>query len=187
MAGLNFEYATVDVKQTILDALKVELPKLGFGNVRVLKSDPQSPSEIPCIGINRVSDDESNMSIGDNHGTSYDGSTQIYKTEQGTFFSESMEVRVWHTNADQRDELYRAVKAILFAYRMSWVELGLRNVTLRMGRDEQDSSMQNAPVVVYWSVITMSYMNPLNVDIIESVAPISAVTNNGGLEGGDNP
>lgn len=188
MAGLDFLFDTVDVKQSIVDALKVELPKLKFDNVRVLKSDPQSPTEIPCIGINRVSDDETNMSIADSIGNSYNGATQVYSTQQGTFFAESMEVRVWHTNSDERDALYRAVKAIMFAYRMHWVEKGLLNVTLRMGRDEQDSSMQNAPTVVYWSVITMSYVNPLNVDILSDVAPISAVTDNGNLaQGGNTP
>lgn len=183
MADIEFDYATIDVKQELVDILKAQLPKKGFRDVRVLKSDPALPSELPCIGINRISDDETQMSIGDSIGASYDG-TGEFRHQQGTFFNESMEVRIWHTNADQRDALYLTLRAILFAFRLPLVEKGLRNVTLRMGRDEQDSTMQFAPSVIYWSTITLTYANPLNVDIIEDVEPISAVIDNGTVEGG---
>lgn len=178
---MNFNFATLDVKAEVTEAFKVELPKFGFKNVKVLKSDPQSPSELPCVGVNRANDDEANMSIADSHGNEYDTGTQTYTTQQGTFFSEAVEIRVWHTNADERDKLYRTVKGILFAYRLNWVEKGLLNVSLRGGRDEQDSSMTNAPTVMYWSVITMVYLNPLNVDITETIAAITDITDNGAM------
>jgi hypothetical protein len=176
---LNFNYDTVDVKQEMVDAFKLALPKFNYATVKVLKADPQSPAELPCIGINRANDDETSVSMADFHGADYDATTKIYTTTQGTFFSESMEIRVWHTNADERNKLYNVVRAILFAYRQSWVAQGLINVTLRAGRDEQDSSMSQAPTVLYWSVINMMYLNPLNVDVIDTVDPISAVPNNG--------
>lgn len=178
---INFDYGTVDVKDEVIGALKINLPKFGFGKVKVLGSDPQSPSELPCVGINRANDDEANMSIADHHGDDYDGTSGTYVTQQGTFFSESVEIRVWHTNADERDKLYKVVKAILFTYRLAWVEKGLLNVSLRGGRDEQDSSMTNAPTVIYWSVITMVYLNPLNVEITESVEGITDFTVNTAL------
>jgi hypothetical protein len=181
MPPMNFNFDTVDVKSEVVKAFKTELSAHGFANVKVLKSDPQSPAELPCIGVNRASDDETSMSMADSHGISYDAATSIYTTEQGTFFSESVEIRVWHTNADERDKLYLIVKAILFAYRFEWVKLGLINLSLRGGRDEQDSTMQNAPTVMYWSVINMVYLNPLNVDILETIAPITAVTDSGTL------
>lgn len=176
--NIAFNYGTVDVKGEVIAALKIALPKFNFSKVKVLGADPNTPAEMPCVGINRASDDETNQSIADFHGEEYTSGTQTYVTQQGTFFSESVEIRVWHTNADERDKLYAAVKAILFAYRLTWVERGLLNVSLRAGRDEQDSSMENAPVVIYWSVITMSYLNPLNVEITDTVGAIEDITVN---------
>lgn len=174
MADFTFEH--VDVKTEILNALIEQLPKFGFNNVKVLKADPQSATEIPCIGINRVDDSETQNQIADAVDTRYDSTTQTYYQVFGTFFSESIEVRVWHTNADERDKLYRTVKAILVAMRSTLVEKGLLNITLRTGRDEQDSSMQQAPMVLYWSAITMSYLNPLDVTFTEVVPAITSVT-----------
>jgi hypothetical protein len=173
---MDFDFKTVDVKEELVQALKSTLPKFNFGAVKVIKSDPQTHTEMPCIGINRISDDESNQSIGDHHGQDYNSTTKVYVTEQGTFFSEAVEVRVWHTNADKRDELYNVVKAVLFAIRLPLVQKGLINVTLGGGRDEQDSSMQNAPLVIYWSAITMRYLNPMNVEVYENVEAISDIT-----------
>jgi hypothetical protein len=73
------------------------------------------------------------------------------------------------------------VKAILFAFRIPLVEKGLLNVSLRGGRDEQDTTMQHAPTPIYWSTITMTYLNPLNVEIVEIVEPISGFTGAGTL------
>jgi len=176
MATFSFEH--VDIKSELLEAFKVELPKFGFAKVKVIKADPQSASELPCIGINRVDDSESSQSMGDFAGSQYDTTTNKNYTVRGTYFQESVEVRVWHTNADERDKLYRHVKAILLANRLPLVEKGLLNITLRGGRDEQDSSMQQAPMVLYWSTITMSYLNPLDVTFEEVVAPISAIISN---------
>lgn len=171
---MSFE--TVDVKEEILIRLKAELPKFGFGKVKVVKADPQSASEIPCIGINRVDDSESMDTISDHVETRYDDKTKTHYQVFGTYFQESLEIRVWHTNADERDKLYRHVKAILFASRLPLVEKGLMNIKLRSGKDEQDSSMAQAPMILYWAPITMNYMNPLNVTFTELVEPITSIT-----------
>lgn len=173
MADFTFEH--VDVKTKIVTELRNQLPKYEFQNVKVIKADPQSATEIPCIGVNRVDDNEAEQSIADASGNAYDPSTKTYRQFFGTFFQESIEIRVWHTNADERDKLYRVVKASLVALRLKLVEDGLLNLTLRSGRDEQDSSMAQAPMVLYWSTITMSYLNPMDVTFTDEVEPISAI------------
>ena len=185
MAAFTFEH--VDVKEEILQVMKKQLPGFGFPNVKVLKSDPQSSSEIPCIGINRVDDSESEQSISDAVTTHYDQATQTYYQVFGTYFSESVEVRVWHTNADERDKVYRHVKAMLVALRLPLVEKGLLNISLRTGRDEQDSSMSQAPMVLYWSAITMSYLNPMDVTFTEVVPAITAFNTPMSMDTGTGP
>ena len=178
---MNYTYAMVDVKDEVFNILRAELPKHGFVDVKVLKSDPQTPAELPCVGINRISDEETNQTINDGVGTTYNKDTKEYTIIKGTFFSEAVEIRVWHTHADQRDILYRTVKAILFAYRQELVNKGLINISLRGGRDEQDTTMAHAPMVLYWGTITMSYLNPLNVEIVEIADIITDFTDVGGI------
>jgi hypothetical protein len=173
---MAFTFDTVDIKTELVTKLKTELPKFGFSNVKVIKADPQSASELPCVGINRVDDSENTNQIADAVDTRYDSVNGKYYQVFGTYFQESVEIRVWHTNADERDKLYRHVKAILFASRLPLVEKGLLNITLRSGKDEQDSSMQQAPMVLYWAPITMNYLNPMNVEFQELVQPISSIT-----------
>jgi hypothetical protein len=178
---MSFTFQTVDVKSELVASLRAALISFGYtgdNNVRVIKADPQSPSEIPCIGLNRTDDSESSQSIADSEGTLYNKDTQELDTFYGTFFSESIEIRIWHTNADERDKLYLAVRATLFATRTDLVSKGLLNLTLRGGRDEQDSTMSQAPMVLYWSTITMTYLNPLDVHFMSTVAAITAVPGN---------
>ena len=180
----TFTFTTVDVKQELVTRLKDGLAKLGYigkGTVRVLKADPQSPTEIPCIGINRADDSESSQSIADGYGTLYDQITKENKTFYGTFFSEAQEIRIWHTNSDEREKLYLAVKALLFGMRYDLSQMGLTNFNLRSGRDEQDSTMAQAPMVLYWATLTMSYLNPLDVSFTDIVEPISDIVDNSTL------
>jgi hypothetical protein len=169
----TFEY--IDMKDELVNALKAGLLAFSFGAVKVLKSDPQSPAEIPCIGINRIDDNENERTLGDFSDADYDKDTKTYTTEYGTFFAEAVEVRVWHVNADERDKVYRTVKAILFAARIDLVQKGVLNISLRSGKDEQDTTMTQAPMALYWASITMSYLNPLDVHITEAVEPITAI------------
>lgn len=182
MADFTFEY--VDVKQALVDALKDQLPKMGYPTVKVIKSDPATASEIPCIGINRVDDSEDQQSIANAEGNYYDKDTQTYYETFGSYFSESMELRIWHTNADERDNLYAAMKAILLAQRLPLVQQGLLNISLRGGRDEQEVSGDQAPIAIYWSTITMSFLNPLDVTFTQTASAITAVPVTSNLQGG---
>lgn len=182
--SLNFDYSHVDVKTELVTILKAELQNKGLPTVKVLRSDPKSPAEMPCIGINRVDDTETSQSMGDVTGNDFDAVTSTYTNQFGTFFSEAVEIRIWHTNADERDKLYRLMKAIVFAYRMTLVEKGLLNITMRGGRDEQDNTMQHAPDVIYWSTITMSYLNPLDINVRETVSAITDILDNGQMNNG---
>lgn len=184
MTTYRFEH--VDTKNELMRFLNQELPKFGFRNVKVLTGDPTTPAELPCIGINRLDDSESNQSIGDMAGEHYDEKAKVHYRTHGTYFQESLELRIWHTNAGERDKLYRHLKAILIAIRMELVKRGLRNLTLRSGKDEQDSTGQNAPVPIYWSTITLSAMNPLDVTFEEIIEPISAIAVNADVFEGAN-
>lgn len=182
---MAYSFDSIDVKKTLVALLKSELPKFGYGGnrtVKVIPADPASPADLPCVGVNRTDDSETAESIADANGTSYDEATQIYTDYRGNFFSESIEVRIWHTNADERDALYQTVKGVLVAVRPDLVAQGLINLTLRAGRDEQDASMQNAPMVIYWTTITMNYLNPISVEYTQVIEPISAVPDNGVLK-----
>jgi hypothetical protein len=172
---LTYTFEHVDTKSELVNRLKSELPKFGFSNVKVLKSDPAAPSELPCIGINRLDDSETSQSIADVAGDYFDKETKVYYKTYGTYFQESLEIRIWHTNADERDRLYRHLKAILLAIRLPLVEQGLRNLTLRTGRDEQEVTGQNAPVAIYWSTINLSALNPLDVTFEEVTEAITAI------------
>jgi hypothetical protein len=172
---MTYSFEHVDTKSELVASLSEELPKFGFGNVKVLKSDPIAPSELPCVGINRLEDSETSQSISDVAGNYYDAETKTYYSTFGTYFQDSLEIRIWHTNADERDRLYRHLKAILLAVRLPLIEKGLQNVSLRTGRDEQDTSGQNAPFPIFWATLTMNSLNPLDVTFEEVIEPISAI------------
>ncbi len=170
----NFTFAHVDVKEELVKTFLQILPKHNFPDIKVIKSDPQTPAEIPCIGINRASDDESNQFLTDTvEAPSYDTVTQEYTVKKGTYFQESIELRVWHTNADMRDKLYPVVKATILAMRETLTSKGLRNINIRGGRDEQDTSMQSAALPLYWASVTISFLNPLEVSIVSIAPPIT--------------
>lgn len=174
----DFSFSYVDVKDEIVQVFKAALPKFGYADVKVLKSDPQSDREIPCLGVNRANTSEDSQSIADASGDVFNPVTKTLTRIRGTFMREAMEVRIWHTNADERDKLFPTMMATLFAMRPGMVEKGILNLTLQNGRDEQDSTMQQAPMVLYWSTVTMSYLNPLDINITEVVPVITAINDN---------
>jgi hypothetical protein len=161
---MDIKYNYVDVKDEIVKALKPEMEPL---KVKVIKADPREQGDIPCIGINRAGDDESNQVIGEEIGDEYDPETDTFTVFKGTYFNETLEMRLWHTNADERDRLYILMKAILFAMRDDLAEKGLRNITLRGGKDEQENNILPQPL--YWSSITMNFLNPLEIERIAGV------------------
>ena len=157
-------YSYVDVKHELVTQLQPLLSAEGYEAIRVIKGDPRAPTEIPCIGINRAGDDETQQVLGEDFGSEYDKSTGKWAEFRGTYFNETVEIRVWHTNADERDKLYTLTKILLFKIRPQLVERGLRNLVLRGGRDEQDNTYP--PYPLYWGTITMNYLNPLEVEIL---------------------
>jgi hypothetical protein len=180
---MTYSFEHVDTKNELVTRIAAELPKFGFNNVKVLKSDPVAPTELPCVGINRLDDSESSQSLSDVAGEYYDKETQTNYRTFGTYFQDSLEIRIWHTNADERDRLYRHLKAILLAIRLPLIEQGLLNVTLRTGRDEQDTSGQNAPFPIFWATLTMNSLNPLDVTFEEVAEPITAIDSGGVFNG----
>ena len=178
----TFTFDYVDVKQELVDALKNVLPAQDYADVKVLKADPQTQAEVPCIGINRVADDEAGTVLADTIAEpEYDPVTKIYTVHRGTYFQESVELRIWHTNADIRDKLYAITKATCLALRERLTCKGLRSITFRGGKDEQDTQMLHAPVPIYWASITLSFMAPLNINItsIEQIISVGDGVPNG--------
>lgn len=150
-----FEY--VDVKSELVRFLRLELQDNGVEGVKVLKSDPREQTEIPCICINRVGDDEANQVLGDDFGE--DTEEEDFS---GTHFQESMEIRLWHQNPDERDKLYILIKALLLNFRSELSEKGLFNISIRGGRDEQDNTYPPHPL--YWATLTLNYINPMSIE-----------------------
>jgi hypothetical protein len=172
----DFTYQYVDVKEESAVIFKDQLPKGGFVDVKVLKSDPFQKAELPCLAITREGDNEECNVIGDQiQAPSYNSTTMEYTVVKGTFFQEHMEYRIWHTNADERDRLYNYVKAVLLYMRERLTEKGILNIVFEGGQDEQDNTMTFASIPIYWGTITMTYLNPLNVQETSIIPPITTI------------
>ncbi|WP_308722499.1 hypothetical protein [Paenibacillus polysaccharolyticus] len=174
------EFNSVDVKEELLQFLKKGF-KENAVRMNVFKSDPQTETELPCVGINRVSDSEAAHILGDFGGDDFDRDALQYSEIHSTHFQESMEVRIWHTNADERERAYRVMKALLMLFRPVAVSKGLLSFGMEAGKDESDFTGQVAPFPVYWASIIISYLNPLDVQVTERVEAISGFTVRGGV------
>lgn len=166
----NYTYLYVDVKDFIAQSLTSELfqSSYGAGKIRVFKSDPLDEMSIPAIGINIISSDEDSSGLGlTTQPPDYDPATGNYTIYQGAYLRESLEVRIFHKNADERDKLRIFTLATLFAVKNDLLQQGLMNITIGGGRDEQDNTLlQSSPLFMH--SITMSYLNPLNVQVIQA-------------------
>lgn len=171
-------YTYVDTKELIVTQLKVALLNQGtdalYENIRVMKSDPKDMAEMPCIGVNLVNGDEDGQGISDTIAeTVYDQTTGLTTEYKGTYFKETIEVRVWHPNPAERDKLRIFVKQVLFGMRRDvLVPAGLLNISQRGGRDEQDNNY--APKVIYWHAENLDYWNPLEAYATSSGTAITA-------------
>lgn len=178
MGALNYTY--IDGKDVLVTKLTELLRAEGYGTVRVFRGDPRLQTDVPCIGINRAGDDEAQQVIGNSFDTVFDDTLGKWVEIEGTYFSETLEIRVWHTNADERDTLYRLTKVMLFAIRNTLAEHGIRNITLRGGRDEQDNTFNPTPM--YWGSILMTYIAPLEVNVqwdkVTSIDVLSTISAN---------
>lgn len=159
-------FEDLDVKTELVDRLQKHYRTMGI-KIRVLKADPRELAEIPCIGINRVGDDESNTMLGGIGGTFQNKTTGVWYRQKSTYFNQSLEIRIWHKNPDERDKIYRYLKAFLFNMRDELEALGLRNITMSGGRDEQENNFP--PFPLYWSVINLRYLQPLDINSVANV------------------
>ncbi|MEC0169912.1 hypothetical protein [Paenibacillus graminis] len=174
------DFNSVDVKERLLQFLKAGFQQAGV-RMNVLKSDPQTAAELPCIGINRIADGEAVHSLGDYAGSDFDKDSLEYSEVYSAYYQESMEVRIWHTNADERERVYRLLKALLMVFRPVIVEQGVRSFTVEGGKDESDFTGQVAPFPVYWASVVISYLNPLDVQVGEMAEIITNIIVNGGI------
>lgn len=170
----TFNY--VNVKKFIYEALDGELRDSGANKIRVFTSDPLDQAYIPGIGINKVglTEDATSSGLGlVSQQPTYNPDTKEYTEYKGAFMQEAVEVRVFHTNPDERDKLAIHVLAILFAVREQLLKLGLREITLSGGRDEQDNVLMSVPLFMH--SITMHYNNPLDVQVTTTVDRVESI------------
>jgi hypothetical protein len=168
----------VDMKTAIQEVIKLGLrdyKKLGVidWDVRVVKADPQGPAELPAIAISRTSDSETNQAIGDIFGYSGDPVSASLTRKHGTDFRETIELRIWTTNSDQRDLLYSMVKRILFDFRhFLTLKYGLVNQAIIGGRDEANH-LQYESHFCYWGVVMFQAENAMQRNSL--VSPLSRI------------
>ena len=160
----------VDMKTAVQDAIRLGLKEYVNSEVmdwkvKVLKADPQGPSQIPSITISRTSDTEVNQSLGDLFGEDHDSEVDMVVKKFGTDFRETLELRIWTANSDQRDLLYSLVKAILFNYRhFLALKYGLVNQQIIGGRDEANH-IQYESHFMYWGVIIFQAENAIQKNV----------------------
>jgi hypothetical protein len=168
-----YAYQYVNMKQFIYEALLAELQSSNMDEIRVFTSDPLDQAYIPGIGINKVGLTEDSPSGGlglVSQPPTYNADTKEYTTYSGVFMQEAVEVRVFHTNADERDKLGITILAVLFAIRTELLKLGIREITLSGGRDEQDNNLMSTPLFMH--AIILHYKNPLDVQVTTLVDAI---------------
>lgn len=173
----QFNYLYTDVKDYIAQAVTSELQQSNYGNgaIRIFKSDPLDEQSLPAIGINMVNLDEDSSGIGlTTQPPTFDQESGLYTTYQGAYMKEIVEVRVFHTNADERDKLRIFTLAVLFAVKNDLLQMGIQNITLSGGRDEQDNTLlQSGPL--FMNSINLSYLNPLDVTVTTSATVVASV------------
>lgn len=174
--GVAYGFQYVDVKQVIYEALMAELSSSDMEIVRVFKSDPIEQAQIPGIGINKIALNEEAATAGlglVSQAPTYKIETHEYTTYSGVYMQEAVETRIFHQNPDERDKLAIMVLAVLFAVRGKLFEVGLQNITLSGGRDEQDNNLMSMPLFMH--SITMHYINPLDVQVTTVVADVGSI------------
>lgn len=187
MAIMPYNY--LDVKGLVVERLKTILADAGYtekAEIRVLKSDPHDPADIPCVGVNLANADEDGNTLSDESGAEFDptlfNGAGGYKHFRGAFFRETLEIRLWHKNADERDKIRVLLMAQLFGLKKELTSLGLRTIKISGGRDEQDNA-QLQPHPIYFAPFTLNYLNPVEVweeyEVIGDIT-VNATYNDGG-------
>ena len=161
----------VNMKEAIQDALKQGYASyLALGvldvKIKVTKADPEGAAELPAVALNRVADQEVNQVLGDLFGYQRDQDIDSHIKKFGTDFRETIEIKIWTVNSDQRDILYALTKAILFDYRHYMaLKYGLVNQSIVGGRDEANH-VQYEGHFLYFGVIMFQAENAIQRNLI---------------------
>lgn len=173
----TYNYLYVDVKDELYQALFAEAKSSNKPQIRIFKSDPVDAASIPCLGINKtnLNEDGNSNGLGRVARTpTYNKTTKEYTTYSGAYMQESVEVRVFHTNPDERDKLGIFALAVMYAVRSYLEQRGLANITISGGRDEQDNNLLGDRVL-YMHTLSMHYINPLDVMVTSVVEDIESI------------
>jgi hypothetical protein len=175
-------------KSAIIALLKLGLDHYyGLNMLKIIGSDPTLEGNIPCVAVNIASKNLQGEAIGQSEDAQYDDDPasptyQKWLITRSTFFDEALEIRVWHTNADERDKLAPLVEGILYASLNYLAELGYTNIRLGSGRDEQAQG-NGFPMPLYWYTLVINFWNPLTVKTVSTDSTIEAF----GVTGSPNP
>jgi hypothetical protein len=143
-AALDYDILASDVVNNIL----VRGDNSFLNDIKVIRADPNPHMDVPCIAINKINDSETEPFLGDQDGEYVD---ELNKTHQQdiSMWTESIELRIWTHNGDERDYLVPILKYILFEIRGILAQLGVINQTISGGQDEFDP-MSYTPKIMYW-------------------------------------
>jgi len=120
-----------------------------LGEIPVLRSDPVTHKTIPAIGINKIQDNESDQFLGDQVAEFKDEFDKAHR-QYGSMWEETLEIRVWSHNSDERDYIGHVIKYILFEARTIMAQLGVVNQRIGGGQDESDP-VSYQPEVMFWT------------------------------------
>jgi hypothetical protein len=171
--------ASNESKAVLIDLMRSGIDvKYGLNKIKVVGSDPRQGGDIPCIGVNIANKAMQGDSITQSGESRYDDDPtsptyQKWLITRSTFFEETLEIRLWHTNADERDRLGPIIDGILFASIPYLTELGFVNIQLGNGRDEADSERFAEPM--YWYTLSMRFWNPLIVETVTADSTIELI------------
>ena len=150
-----------DLKHELVRIIKREMIAQGV-QVKVITTDPRDIKELPCIALNRVTDNESQMGFNNLYDEEYDPATEQSNPFYSGLMTENIEIRIWTENSDERDSLSFLSKGILILAKQELIKKGLGNMQLNGGRDEQDFKTFD-PYFIYWYVINFTALNPMDV------------------------
>lgn len=159
---------TSESKRLIVSLLRDGMTAHGYGEdkIRVVGSDPLTESMIPCVGVNRTNDSLQGDAVGQSEVSWFDEEISKWIVQQSVYYEESLEIRVHHKNADERDRIGHLVKGILTASIPYLSSLnggpGFTNIKVGNGRDEQENNTPFGPL--FWATISLYFWNPLEVN-----------------------
>lgn len=161
--GFDLKLKTVELVRAFFTAKKVQ--------VSVTTADPRKYEDFPCIAVNRIKD-----------GEDQEGFANFYDNEAAAtgnnevlsgLFDGGLELRIWTENAEQRDTLYVLLKECLILIKAQLAAVGMGNVIIRSGRDENDF-VKYPGHFIYWGVLSLFALAPM--DVLPDTPDASATT-----------